>query len=91
MFYISELQVNCLLNISSEYSQQTRQSLSKLNEKEINFELLCALIQYIVGLDTPGAILVFLDGWNIIFKIMKYLQQHPVFGEWISSGCFYFK
>ena len=74
------LQENCLLNVSSDYSQQTRSSLAQLTEKEVCFELVDSLIKYILTLETPGAILIFLDGWNIIFKLMKYLEQHPIFG-----------
>ena len=47
----------------------------------MSFELLEALIKYIMTLETPGAILVFLDGWSLIFKLMKHLEQHPEFGE----------
>ena len=79
------LQENCLLNVSSDYSQQTRSSLAQLTEKEVCFELVDSLIKYILTLETPGAILIFLDGWNIIFKLMKYLEQHPVFGMFSVS------
>jgi uncharacterized membrane protein YjjP (DUF1212 family) len=43
--------------------------------------LLQALLQYIAGLDIPGAVLIFLPGWNLIFAIHKFLTQHPVFGK----------
>ena len=92
------LQENCLLNVSSDYSQQTRSSLAQLTEKEVCFELVDSLIKYILTLETPGAILIFLDGWNIIFKLMKYLEQHPVFGMLsvshtlgLNSDCWCFK
>ncbi|XP_067933886.1 ATP-dependent RNA helicase A protein-like isoform X2 [Watersipora subatra] len=77
----AEKEENCLLNVSTEYSAKTRQSLSMLTEKEVPFELVEALIKYVQTLDTPGAILIFLDGWSIIFKLMKHLQQHPEFGS----------
>lgn len=67
--------------MSNQYSQQTKNSLAQMTEKEVAFELVDALIQYILTLETAGAILIFLDGWNIIFKLMKYLQNHPQFGE----------
>lgn len=60
---------------------QTKHAMGQLNEKEISFELFEALLQYIKGLNTPGAVLVFLPGWNLIFAMMKHLQQHPVFGS----------
>lgn len=62
------------------YSEQTRNALQKLSEKEVSFELLEALLNYIKSQDIKGAVLVFLPGWNLIFKMMRHLQQHPVFG-----------
>ncbi|XP_066991752.1 ATP-dependent RNA helicase A isoform X2 [Anabrus simplex] len=66
--------------VSNEYSVQTRNSVAQLSEKEISFELIEALLLYIKGLGIPGAVLVFLPGWNLIFALMRYLQQHPRFG-----------
>ncbi|KAF2881286.1 hypothetical protein ILUMI_24886 [Ignelater luminosus] len=66
--------------ITGNYSEQTKNALQKLSEKEVSFELLEALLNYIKGSDIKGAVLVFLPGWNLIFKMMRHLQQHPVFG-----------
>ncbi|XP_049811286.1 dosage compensation regulator isoform X1 [Schistocerca nitens] len=66
--------------ISNEYSPQTRNAMAQLSEKEISFELIEGLLKYIKGLDIPGAVLIFLPGWNLIFALMRHLQQHPVFG-----------
>ncbi|XP_060524054.1 dosage compensation regulator isoform X2 [Cylas formicarius] len=66
--------------IANNYSIQTKNSMARLSEKEISFELLEAILQYIKCQDIPGAVLVFLPGWNLIFAMMKHLQQHPVFG-----------
>ncbi|KAK8730414.1 hypothetical protein OTU49_007995 [Cherax quadricarinatus] len=70
------------LNIvsSSHYSDATRKSLSMMNEKDLSFELVEALLKYIDTLTTPGAVLIFLPGWNLIFSLMRHLKQHPVFG-----------
>ncbi|KAG7157775.1 ATP-dependent RNA helicase A protein-like [Homarus americanus] len=70
------------LNIvrSDKYSPATKQSLAMMNEKDMNFELVEALLKYVDGLDTPGAVLIFLPGWNLIFTLMRHLKQHPVFG-----------
>lgn len=62
------------------YSQQTQNALARMTEKEISLELLEALLVYIKGLQVPGAILIFLPGWNLIFLVLKHLQNHPVFG-----------
>ena len=45
------------------------------------FGFLKALLQYIRGLNIPGAVLIFLPGWNLIFAMMRNLQDHPVFGK----------
>jgi hypothetical protein len=46
--------------------------------------ILQALLNYTAGLDIPGAVLIFLPGWNLIFAIHKFLTQHPVFGKTLS-------
>ena len=40
-----------------------------------------ALIKYIKTLQIPGAILVFLPGWNLIFALHKHLEMHSEFGK----------
>ena len=52
-----------------------------LNEKELSFELIEALLKYIKGLGIEGAVLVFLPGWNLIFALHRHLTQHPEFGK----------
>ncbi|XP_050306805.1 dosage compensation regulator isoform X2 [Anthonomus grandis grandis] len=66
--------------IDPKYSVQTRNAMARLNEKEISFELMEAILTYVKKQDIPGAVLVFLPGWNLIFAMMKHLQSHPVFG-----------
>ncbi|KAJ8028636.1 ATP-dependent RNA helicase A protein [Holothuria leucospilota] len=72
--------VNMNTKVSSQYSEQTRMAMAQMSEKEMNFELIENLLSYIQGLDTPGAVLVFLPGWNWIFALMRHLQEHPKFG-----------
>lgn len=43
--------------------------------------VLQALIKYIKTLKIPGAILIFLPGWNLIFALHRYLETHPEFGR----------
>ncbi|XP_078685093.1 ATP-dependent RNA helicase A-like isoform X1 [Branchiostoma floridae x Branchiostoma belcheri] len=71
---------NLNLVCSNEYSDQTKRSLSMLSEREMSFELIVVLLQYIKSLEVPGAILIFLPGWNLIFALLRYLQEHPEFG-----------
>ena len=46
-----------------------------------------SLIKYISELAIPGAILIFLPGWNIIFALGRHLGQHPVIGELYILWC----
>ncbi|XP_057317532.1 ATP-dependent RNA helicase A protein-like [Hydractinia symbiolongicarpus] len=65
---------------SNDYSLQTKNSMGQLSERETSFELVEALLSYIATLDVPGAVLVFLPGWNLIMSLLKHLQQHREFG-----------
>ncbi|XP_071629985.1 dosage compensation regulator mle isoform X1 [Temnothorax longispinosus] len=67
--------------IGNNYSIETKNAMGQLTEKEISFELIEALLMYIKKQEVPGAVLIFLPGWNLIFALMKHLQQHPVFGS----------
>ncbi|KAK3730001.1 hypothetical protein QZH41_000955 [Actinostola sp. cb2023] len=40
-----------------------------------------ALLDYISNLGVPGAVLIFLPGWNLIFALHKHLKMHRVFGS----------
>jgi len=52
-----------------------------MTEINIDLELFAALLTHIRTLGVPGSILVFLPGWNVIFLLLRYLQEHPVFGK----------
>ncbi|XP_032590343.1 dosage compensation regulator isoform X2 [Drosophila grimshawi] len=64
-----------------KYSQQTRNAMALLSESDVSFELLESLLMHIKSKNIPGAILVFLPGWNLIFALMKYLQSSTNFGN----------
>lgn len=67
--------------VSDSYSPETKASMAKMNEKDLSFELIEDLLRYIKGLNIPGAVLIFLPGWNLIFALLRHFQQHAVFGE----------
>ncbi|KGL99604.1 ATP-dependent RNA helicase A, partial [Charadrius vociferus] len=71
---------NCNLICSDEYGPETKHSMAQLNEKETPFELIEALLIYIKTLNVPGAVLVFLPGWNLIYTMQKHLEMNPRFG-----------
>ncbi|XP_030369057.1 dosage compensation regulator isoform X2 [Scaptodrosophila lebanonensis] len=64
-----------------KYSEQTRNAMAMLSEADVSFELLEALLLHIKSKNIPGAILVFLPGWNLIFALMKFLQSSSNFGN----------
>ena len=43
-----------------------------------------ALLTYFKTLSIPGAVLIFLPGWNSIFALHRHLSAHPMFGGWRS-------
>lgn len=79
-FSLCFLQVNCNVICGPEYSPETKRAMSQLNEKETPFELIEALLKYIETLQVPGAVLVFLPGWNLIYSMQKHLEMNPHFG-----------
>jgi ATP-dependent RNA helicase A len=52
--------------------------MASMGEREMPFELLGALLEYIASLQIPGAVLVFLPGWAQIFACLKHLQKARV-------------
>ncbi|EPY74641.1 ATP-dependent RNA helicase A [Camelus ferus] len=72
---------NCNLICDEEYGPETKMSMAQLNEKETPFELIEALLKYIETLNVPGAVLVFLPGWNLIYTMQKHLEMNSHFGS----------
>ncbi len=73
--------VDCNSLVSHEYSDKTRNSMKQISEKSLSFELIESLIKYIVTLNQPGGILIFLPGWNLICSLLKYLRDNPFLGS----------
>lgn len=69
-----------LLCDTANYSLSTQHAMAQMSEYEISFELIEALLLYFKSLEAPGAVLIFLPGWNTIFALHRYLTNHPVFG-----------
>lgn len=66
--------------IDNKYLPQTKSAMANLSESEVSFELIEAILLHIRNLNMPGAVLVFLPGWNIIFALMRHLQNSNQFG-----------
>ena len=70
------------LNYCGEpYSLTTQHTIKQLSEREFPFELIDSLLGYFRSLEAPGAVLIFLPGWNTIFALLRHLRMHPLFGK----------
>ena len=66
------------LETSKTYPSHVIDALRCYDEKEINLDLVKALLRYICTMG-EGAILVFLPGWDTISKLNDMLKSDPVF------------
>lgn len=75
----SEQNCNRIVRMGN-YSAQTHASMAAMSESDLSFELVEALLRYIRDRNESGAVLIFLPGWNMIFSLMKHLQNGREFG-----------
>ncbi|KAK4280739.1 hypothetical protein QN277_012320 [Acacia crassicarpa] len=64
-----------------EYSLCTRESLSCWSPDSVGFNLIEHVLCHIVKNEKPGAILVFMTGWDDINSLKDQLQAHPLLGD----------
>ncbi|KAF2310897.1 hypothetical protein GH714_018247 [Hevea brasiliensis] len=64
-----------------EYGSQTRESLSCWNPDCIGFNLIEYLLCNICENERPGAVLVFMTGWDDISSLKDKLLSHPILGD----------
>lgn len=64
-----------------EYSPRTQESLSCWNPDSIGFNLIEHVLCHICRRERPGAILVFMTGWDDINALKDQLQMHPLLGD----------
>ncbi|KNA12189.1 hypothetical protein SOVF_127160 [Spinacia oleracea] len=65
----------------NRYSHWTRDSLSCWNPDSIGFNLIEHVLSHICKNERPGAVLVFMTGWEDINSLKDQLQSHPVLGD----------
>ncbi|KAH9746579.1 DExH-box ATP-dependent RNA helicase DExH5 [Citrus sinensis] len=65
----------------NEYSSQTRESLSCWNPDCIGFNLIEYVLCYICEKERPGAVLVFMTGWDDINSLNDKLQANRILGD----------
>ncbi|KAF7131696.1 hypothetical protein RHSIM_Rhsim09G0102100 [Rhododendron simsii] len=63
------------------FGPETRESLSCWNPDSIGFNLIEYLLCNICEKETPGAVLVFMTGWDDISSLKDKLQAHPMLGD----------
>ncbi|KAI3472778.1 hypothetical protein Pfo_031283 [Paulownia fortunei] len=64
-----------------EYSPRARESLSCWNPDSIGFNLIEHTLCHICRKERPGAVLVFMTGWDDINSLKDQLQAHPLLGD----------
>ncbi|KAL8056715.1 hypothetical protein ABFX02_04G137100 [Erythranthe guttata] len=64
-----------------EYNPRARESLSCWNPDSIGFNLIEHVLCHIYHKERPGAVLVFMTGWDDINSLKDQLQAHPLLGD----------
>lgn len=64
-----------------EHSPRVRESLSHWNPDSMGFNLIEHVLHHIVMKERPGAVLVFMTGWDDINSLKDQLQSHPILGD----------
>ncbi|KAJ8553471.1 hypothetical protein K7X08_024149 [Anisodus acutangulus] len=64
-----------------QYNPLTRDSLSCWNPDSIGFNLIEHVLCHICRNERPGAVLVFMTGWDDINAVKDQLQAHPLLGD----------
>ncbi|XP_071690498.1 DExH-box ATP-dependent RNA helicase DExH1 [Rutidosis leptorrhynchoides] len=72
-------------SVYKNYSAITRQSLEAWSGSEIDLGLVEATVEYICRHEGPGAILVFLTGWDEISKLLDGIKTNMILGD--STKC----
>ncbi|KAL2934161.1 DExH-box ATP-dependent RNA helicase DExH3, partial [Bienertia sinuspersici] len=63
------------------YNRRTQESLSCWNPDSIGFNLIEHVLCHICKNERPGAVLVFMTGWDDINSLKDQLQVHPLLGD----------
>lgn len=64
-----------------EYNPRTQESLSCWNPDSIGFNLIEHVLCHICRRERPGAVLVFMTGWDDINSLKDQLQSNPLLGD----------
>ena len=73
---------NALVDASFDRcSYETRFSLSRWDPESLGFSLVEALLYHICTKERPGAVLVFMTGWEDINALKEKLMSHSLMGD----------
>ncbi|KAK9116204.1 hypothetical protein Sjap_015151 [Stephania japonica] len=64
-----------------DYSPRTQDSLACWNPDSLGFNLIESVLCHICKGERPGAVLVFMTGWDDINALKDQLQAHPILGD----------
>ncbi|KAI5065119.1 hypothetical protein GOP47_0019814 [Adiantum capillus-veneris] len=79
---VNNLVTNALSGTNFEgCSYSTRFSLSRWDPESLGFNLIQALLCHICSREKPGAVLVFMTGWEEITALKDKLSSHPLLGD----------
>ncbi|PWA37316.1 RNA helicase family protein [Artemisia annua] len=70
-----------ICSVYKSYSASTRQSLEAWSGSETDLGLVEATIEHICRHEAPGAILVFLTGWDEISKLLESVKTNSFLGD----------
>lgn len=80
--YFHTVEQDALSNSSFEnYSSRARDSLTSWAPDCIGFNLIEAVLCHICRKERPGAVLVFMTGWEDISSLKDQLKAHPLVGD----------
>lgn len=65
----------------TEHSRRVQQSLSCWNPEPMGFNLIEHVLCHICQNERPGAVLVFMLGWEDIHAMKQQLKIHPLLGD----------
>ena len=65
----------------THFSPRTQHSLSNWTGETCGFNLIEAVLTHIVRFEGPGAVLVFMTGWEDIQGLLEQLRSHPLLGQ----------
>ena len=76
---------NPYMSCPHNYSQETKQTMSLMNENEINIHLIEKIIEWCLKQELKGGVLVFLPGWEAISQCIRQFKRNHT----LNNGCFF--